>query len=170
MHIQSNGPDVESDATTMAVMIGVFDRSRAGQVATVDVVGASGIARGNLERARVELDMYRRDHLDPVPLRRVRRLVMRASHVLTFRLAAAIDALIQAMEHVALAQRHQLQYADRLNASMRALAVGTDQALQDAVEDLRRAGAGERSDELLSELDLLRDRVDALERRSADEA
>jgi len=154
----------------MALMVGVFDRSRAGHGPTVDVVGASGIARGNLERARIELDMYRRDHLDPVPLRRLRRLVMRASHLLTFRLAAAIDALVQATEHVALAQRHQLDYADRLNASMRALAVGTDRALQDAVDDLRRAGAGEHSDEVLSELDLLRDRVEALERRSADQA
>lgn len=164
MSAQAGGSD-DSDATTLALMVGVFDRARGGPEPMVDVLSATGAVRGGLDRARVELDMYRRDHLDPVRLRRVRQAVMRASHLFTFRIAAAVDALIGAVDQVDLVQRNQLEIIERSRASMRIMAVSTDQAMQDAADDIRHTGGSERADLLLSELDLLRERVEMLEQR-----
>ena len=164
------GTDDSSDVATMALMVGVFDRSRPRTEARVDVLGASGAVRGNLDRALIEMDLYHRAHLGAVRLRRVRRLVMRSSHLLTFRLAGAIEALLQAVAQLDIVQRHQFGETERARASMRALAVSTDQSVQDAAADIRAVGSVGDIELLLSEIALLADRVEALEQKAAQRA
>ncbi|NTW41775.1 MAG: hypothetical protein HGA44_18160 [Cellulomonadaceae bacterium] len=133
---------------------------------TADVSGLSQSAVRSAAAARDALDGVM--VLGPTRFALPKRLLLRLAPLFTHKLVIATRALSDALEAVALVQRDQVAYVQRMNDSARALVVSGDLAISDAVDRLEAVsaeGGAAQSQALEAQVTLLGARVVDLEAR-----
>jgi len=102
--------------------------------AVSDVNGLSALALRSVRVAREALDGV--DVLGPTRFALPKRVLLRVSRLFTHKLVHAGRALADALEAMAVVQRDQVAYVQRMNDSVSALVVSADLAITDTVDRL----------------------------------